>query len=519
VRYDPQYAPTNLEKAWRVHDDHDPEKVRTLFLDSDKVFEVALDGVTPERVSTRTIMPIFLTTLEKPQVISLKDMTLVDGIFYNKTPYTVAGLYVEDLFVSFLDFARPVPEYTAVRLGDEFAQHRIVYSTTLGDNPYDLTPEWLKDHPEARVVNARERHWVERMQMYQHHWANSPRTLCEIDRQAVERWGDLVCSRAPCSLRGDSVSKHPISGITTKLLVDPSLATGAFSEKPILKLFGDTADSPITSHLPNREPIRDSHRKSYPDAYHPRLVMSPALVEDSYGIEPERARWAARELVPNHQNQRGATIFYSPSSTCQADRRKGSAAEAFSDHSDVYTPANLAVTTRRLGGAVYRFELKTTDTVTDLRMRLLSYNVLSATVLLSNKDTVYLALDEIPQENIHVSFYSKESAQMASVTLSEFTSEVEGKEAVSRLANPKALADMLTKELEVTIRIDNDSWLSDFYLPAPSPNRFVRFTSQTDRRSAIHYDDVTYYLYDDWRVECSTSSRATQWKCVHFSLW
>ena len=207
--------------------------------------------------------------------------------------------------------------------------------------------------------------------------------------------------------------------------------------------------------------------------------------------------------------------FHLSSDVCQADRCKGSAARAFADHSGVYTPANLVVIPHRLGGAVYRFELKSAGTVTDLRMRLLSYKVLSARILLSNRDTVYLAFDEIPKDDVHVSFYSKESTQMASVILSEFTTVVEGKEAVSRLANRTVLADMLTKELEITIKTDNDAWLSDFYLPDSSPNRLVRFSSMTDRRSAIHFNGVEYYLYDYWRVECS-SSPASQWKCVHF---
>ena len=514
VRYDPQHPPTTLERAWQVHDG--PEEVRTLFPDSDKVFEAALDGVTPERVSTRTITPELFLALEKPQVVNLKDMTLAEGVIYNKTPYTVDGLYVvEGLTVSYLDFTRPVPRYTAARLGDEFARHRIVDLTTLGNNPYDFAPEWLRDHPDARKANARERRWVERMQMYQQFWANSPGTLCEINREAVEIAGCLVCSRAPCSLRGDSISKDPASGITTRLMVDPNLGAGTFSKKAALVLFRVTVDSPITSLLEDRELIRRVYQNLYPDAWRPRLIMSPLLVKAGYGIEPERVRRAARAMVHTLEGLPWYMGFHLSSDVCQADRCKGSAARAFADHSGVYTPANLVVIPHRLGGAVYRFELKSAGTVTDLRMRLLSYKVLSARILLSNRDTVYLAFDEIPKDDVHVSFYSKESIQMASVTLSEFTTVVEGKEAVSRLANRTVLADMLTKELEITIKTDNDAWLSDFYLPDSSPNRLVRFSSMTDRRSAIHFNGVEYYLYDYWRVECS-SSPASQWKCVHF---
>ena len=88
-----------------------------------KVYEAALDGVKPDRVDSRTMTPTFLMNLEKPQVVNLKDMTLVERIFYNKTPYTVHGMYVEDLFVSYVNFARPLQGYTAVHLGCEFCRH------------------------------------------------------------------------------------------------------------------------------------------------------------------------------------------------------------------------------------------------------------------------------------------------------------------------------------------------------------------------------------------------------------
>ena len=522
VRYDPQHPPTTLERAWQVHDN--PEEVRTLFPDSDKVFEAALDGVTPERVGTRTITPELILALEEPQVVDLQDMTLVKGIFYNKTPYTVRGLYVvDDLIVSYLSFARPVPEYTAACLGSEFVRHRTVDLTTLGNNSYDFAPEWLEGHPAARAVNAGERRWVEHMQMYQHHWANSPGTLCEIDGEAVQYSGRLVCSRAPCGVRGDTVPRHPVSGITTRLLVDPGLATGDISKKHVLELLGGSADSRIASFLGDKKLINAFYRNLNPDAWRRRLIISPALIKEGNGIEPERVRRAARLMVPNHVNQYGSIESPFSSVACQDGRCTGSAAQAFADHSGVYTPANLVVIPHRVGGAVYRFELKTADTVTDLRMRLLSYNVLSARILLSNRDMVYLVFDEIPRDDVHVSFYSRESAQMASVTLSEFTSEVNGKEAVSRLANRKVLADMLTRDLEVTIWTDNDAWLSDFYLPDPSPNRLVRFISQSHQRSAIHYGDVEYYLYENWIVLCSSSfsysPAAIQWKCVHFPLF
>ena len=476
-----------LERAWQQVDQQPEENVRTLFLESDKVYEVALDGVTPAKVNIRSITPTFLTDIEKPRVVNLKDMTLVDGIFYNKTPYTVHGLYVESHSVTYLNFARPVQGYTAVHLGCEFRRHQIVDMTALGNNPYDLAPDSLNDHPEARAVNAEERRWVERMQIYQHHWANSPGTLCEIDKRATRSREYPSHSQTPCGLDHNSVDKHPISGITTKLLIDPTLTSGMFSEQPTIEM----SQSFIN--------------------YSFSLRVNPQLVAECATMDPGKVRWAAKQLVHSYRSQYWLSYgLHLPPGICQ--RPTDSFIPVFPDYpGNCYTPANLVISTNRLGGIVYRFELHSADTVSDFRMRLLSCQVLSARVLLSDRHLVYLAFVQVPKKDVHVSFYSKESDQMASITLSEFTSVLEGEKAITPLGNPNVLADMLTKDLEITIKTDNNAWLSEFHLPDPSPNRLVRFMSQSDRPSVIHHDNTLHYLHKNWSVACS--SNATLWKC------
>ena len=487
VRYNPQQEPSMLERAWQ-HVDQDPEEnLRTLFLESDNVYEAALDGVIPDKVNVRTITPTFLMDIDKPRVVNLKGMTLVDGIFYNKTPYTVDGLYVESDFVTYLNFARPVEGYTAVHLGCEFRKHQIVDMTTLGNNPYDLAPDSLNNHPEARAVNADERRWVERMQIYQHHWANSPGTLCEIDKRTIRSREHPLHAQAPCGLNHHSVGKHPISGVTTKLLIDPTLASGRFSEYPTIKM---------SQNFTN---------------YSFSLRVNPRLVAERASIEPGKVRWAAKQLVHSYRSQYLLSygLNLSPD-ICQ--RPTDSLTPVFPDFpGNRYTPANLVVSTNRLGGVVYRFELHSADTVSDFRMRLLSCQELSARILLSDRHHVYLAFDQVPRKDVHVSFYSKESDQMASTTLSEFTSVLEGAEAVTPLGNPDVLADMLTKDLEITVKTDNDAWLSEFHLPDPSPNRVVRFISQADQPSVIHHDNTLHHLHKNWSVACS--SNATMWTC------
>ena len=496
IRHDPGCEPMRLERAWQIDDE--PEDVRTLFLNSDKIYEVSLDGVKPNRVSSRTITPTFHMDLEKPQVINLKDMSLVDGIFYNKTPYTVHGLYVKDSSVSYLDFARPVQGYTAVNLGGEFARHKIADSATLGNNPYDLALDSNDDHPEARAVNPTERRWVERMQIYQQHWVNSPGTLCKISEPLAKRAESrayLPCSpyspnsQAPRGLNPISVRVHPVSGITSKLWIDPGLSTGMFAARPTV----------VATRGPGSSAI---------------LRMSPRLIEGiAAGIRPEVVRSTAIDFVPNYYSEHQWSSHFS----YLYNESTGDSSPPFPDYpGDYYTPANLAVDTDRLDHAAYRFTLHSADTVSDLRMRLLSYQVVSARILLTDRDAVLLAFDEAPREDVHVSFYSRESDQMASVTLPKITSVIEGKEAISRLANPNVLADMLTRVLDITIKTANDAWLPEFNLPIPSPNRVVRFRHQADKPSVFLEGSRVGYLRKNCVVDCEADGN--RWSCSFINL-
>ena len=491
MRHDPRQSPVRLPDAWLADDAPEPKAVGMLFLDYDKTYEVALDGVKPDRVNSRTITPTFLMNLEKPQVVNLKDMTLVEGIFYNKTPYTVDGLYVEDISVSYVNFARPVQGYTAVHLGCEFCRHKLVDMTTVGNNLYDFAPDTLGEYPGARVVNAGERLWLEWMQIFQHHWTNSPGALCEIENDEAAKYTRPACSQASCGPDDSRVYRHPLSGTTIRVLIDPTLATDTNPVPPILKITGGPTDSSFT------------------------LRINPELIEGGSGIEPEKVRHTAKSLVHSYASRNGLGTIHLPSGVCLNDQCTDNSTPVFPDYpGDRYTPANLVVNTDRLGGTVYRFELKTADTVSDLRMRVSSYQVLSAKVLLSDKDWVYLEFDELPGEDVHVSFYSRESDQMASITLSEFTSVVEGKEAVSRLENPDVLADMLMKNLEITVKTDNNAWLSEFHLPYPYRNRVVRFKSRLSdlrSRSVIYYGGSAYYLYNR-QIKCS--ARGPEWQCI-----
>lgn len=394
IRHDPRCEPMRLERAWQI--DNEPEEVRMLSLHSDKIYEVSLDGVKPGRVNSRTITPSFLANLAKPRAVNLNDMTLIKGIFFNKTPYTVHGLYVQHSSVTYVDFATPIQGYTAVNLGCEFSQHRLVDSTTIGNISYDLAPVSCDEHPQARAVNAKERRWVERMQIYQRYWVNSPERLCEISGKAagcVRNGEYLPYSQKPCGLNSDFVNLHPVSGITVELLVDPSLTTGMYADEPTIKISRCPTDFSFS------------------------IRISPKLIEGgSARISPESVHWAAKSLVHHYR--------YEPSSLYLYDRYTGSSSQAFPDYpGDAYTPSNLAVTTNRLGGAVYRFELNSPDTVSDLRMRLISYQMLSVRIMLSDKNTVYLEFDKALKNDVCVSFYSRESDQMASVSLSEHTKE------------------------------------------------------------------------------------------------
>ena len=491
VRYNSQQQSSRLENSQRLYPD--PEGARMLFLESARIHEAVLDDVTPAEVDIRRVTPTFSMTLEKPQLVNLKDMTLVEGVLYNNSPYTICGLYVEGQSIEYLDFAKAVDAYTAVQLGCEFQHHRLVDMTILGHNPYDVAPDLLSEHPGARAVSASERRWVESMLIYQGHWANSPGALCEIEEETAEiAWSREYPERSQAGPDHYSVYNHPVSGVTTRLLIDPTLTTGIFSQHPSLRLTKSAKDSSSI------------------------LRINPEVLEQSC-FQAGQVRRVAKLLVPSHNSQsmlnnglqfsyvmRLDDLFAYPISRLFP--------ECPGEH---YTPANLVITTDRLGGTVYRFDLHSAEPVSDLRMRLLSYQVVSAKVVLTErKDIVFLTFDEIPEDDVHVSFYSRESKQMASLTLSEFTSVVEGKEAVSRLEVPDVLDDLLMRDLNITIKTDDDAWLPEFVLPDPSRiRRVIRFRSQAEKASYIHHGSAVTYLYKDSAVDCTSNDDTRNWRC------
>ena len=496
VRYNAQLESSKLERQRLFQD---PEGARILFLESARVHEAVLDDATPAGVNIRRVTPKFSMTLEKPQLINLKGMSLVEGVLYNNSPYTIHGLYVEDQSIQYLDFTKPVDAYTAVHLGCEFQHHRLVDMTILGNNPYDVAPDVLCEHPEARAVRASERRWIEHMQIYQHYWANSPEAICEMDKDAAEiAWNRAYPERSQVSSGPDhySVYNHPVSGVTTKLMIDPTLTTGIFSQHPSLRMTKSAEDSSLI------------------------LRINPELLEHSF-MQPEKVRRAVKLLVHSHNSQRMLNNGLQFSYGIQLDDLfTNPISGLFPDYpGDCYTPANLVITTNRLGGTVYRFDLHSAQSVSDLRMRLLSYQVVSAKVVLTErKDIVFLTFEEIPEEDVHVSFYSRESNQMASVILSEFTSVVEGKEAVSRLEDPRVLEDMLMRDFNITIKTNDDAWLREFVLPDPSPKRVVRFRSQATRRSYIHHGSSVADLHRNWAVDCQSNDDTQNWRCLSSAL-
>ena len=495
VRYNAQQQSSKLESCQRLY--QDPEGARMLFLESARVHEAVLDDVIPAGVDIRRVTPLFSMTLEKPQLVNLKDMTLVEGVLYNNSPYTIQGLYIEGPSIKYLDFAKPVGAYTAVHLGCEFQHHRLVDMTILGHNPYDIAPDLLSEHPEARAVSASERGWVERMQIYQNHWSNSPKTLCEIDEEAAEiAWSREYPERSQAGPDHYSVHNHPVSGVTTRLLIDPTLTTGIFSQHPSLRLTKSTKDSSSI------------------------LRINPEVLEHSC-LQAEQVRRVAKLLVPSHNSQSMLNNGLQFSYVMRLDDLLTyPISRVFPEcPGERYTPANLVITTDRLGGTVYRFDLHSAEAVSDLRMRLLSYQVVSAKVVLTErKDIVFLTFDEIPEEDVHVSFYSRESNQMASVTLSEFTSVVEGKEAISRLGDPHVLNDMLMRDFNITIKTDDDAWLPEFVLPDPSPKRVVRFRSRASRKSFILHGSSVADLHRNWAVDCQSNVDTQNWRCLSSAL-
>ena len=464
------------------------------------LYELPLKETKPLKIPSQSIAPLFIKALKRPSAVDLKNMTITDNIFFNRTPYIIQSVYVQhDDMITRLEFAPAVPKYSAVKIDSKFAGANVFHMTSLGNNYYDFDSDLSRSTPFARAVTEPERDWVERIQMYERYWLNSPGTLCEISQQFdyCDNMDDfLECTDSPLKLAADTHFAQSVSGVTMQVWVDDDPGVVKPNEQPTLELVNSTRVA------------------SYP------LRLTPEMLSNGLSDSPEKASMATRNLIHEYYRNLGFSYQLSLTSQTSLDALfKSKAALEFPDHpGDYYTPANLLVHVRWLGYGKYAFLLFTAEDASDIRLRLLSTQQLKARVMVITAENYKLFLDfkEIPRSHVYLSFYSRESDQMATVVLSQATAVVAGREAVSRLSQPGILARMLAKDNEVIIKTDQDARLSDLFLPEliDTAMKSVVVESRADHPTTIHHKHGEEYVYKDITTRCM--HLADGWSCVRF---
>lgn len=485
-------------KVWRWQPKDHGTVVYTLRTSA--LYEVPLKETKPFKMPSQTIAPLFIKALKRPSAVDLKNMTITGNIFFNRTPYIIQSIYVQhDGMITRLEFAPTVPKYSAVKIDSKFAGANVFHMTPLGNNYYDFDSDLVRSTPSARAVTEPERDWVERIQMYERYWLNSPGTLCEISQQLdyCDYADDfLECTDSPLKLAADTHFAQSVSGVTMQVWVDDHPGVVKPNEQPTLELVNSTRVA------------------SYP------LRLTSEILSSGLSDSPEKASMATRNLIHEYYHNLGFSNRLSLTSQTSLDALfKSKAALEFPDHpGDYYTPANLLVYVRWLGYGKYMFLLFTAEDASDIRLRLLSTQQLKARVMVITAENYKLFLDfkETLRSHVYLSFYSRESDQMATVVLSQATAEVSGQEAVSRLSQPGILARMLAKDDEVIIKTNQDARLSDLFLPEliDTAMKSVVVESQADHPTTIHHKHGEEYVHKDITTRCM--HLVNRWSCVRF---
>ena len=469
-------------------------------LRSSNLYEVPLKETKPLKIPSQSIAPLFIKTLKRPSAVDLKNMTITNNIFFNRTPYIIHSVYVQhDGMTTRLEFAPTIPKYSAVKIDSKFAGANVYHMTSLGNNYYDFDSDLIRSTPFARAVTEPERDWVERIQMYERYWLNSPETLCEISQQFgyCDHMDDfLECTDSPLKLAADTHFAQSLSGVTMQVWVDDDPDVVRPNEQPALEL------------------VKSTSVASYP------LRLTPKMLSNGLSDSPEKVSMATQNLIHEYYRNLGFSYHLDLTSQTGLDALfKRKAALEFPDYpGDYYTSANLLVHVSWFGYRKYQFLLLTAEDASDIKLRLLSTQQLKARVMIITTENYKLFVDfkETLKSHVYFSFYSRESDQMATVVLSQSTAVVSGREAVSRLSQPEILARMLAKDDEVIIKTDQDARLSDLFLPEliDTARRSVVVESQADQPTTIHHKLGKEYVHKDTTTGCMHVEDG--WFCVRF---
>jgi len=460
------------------------KKKRTTRVLNSSMHEVRLTNTTPNNIDSVSIEPINIQSIVRPSVVTLKGMSIQSGYFVNKTPYTVNGVFVEkNGLIKNIEFTRSVGEYSKGYIGNEYNDYTIVNQSNIANNQYDFesgnTPS---SFPNIRHANEVERDSVERVQMYERFWINSPKTLSEITQRIEEQCGTnnsySECHNYPESkldYTTDMYFAQSLSGLTSQFWIAPSV--WGLADSPMKDLISSNTSTVLN------------------------LWMSPVLMGNMLSTDANEVIDAEQGLIHEYYHNLGFSHQSGWASSIGIDDLFGAKAyhEFRYNLGEKMINTNIITKFDKIDDDSYNISLSSIGSINDLSMRILSSEDVKATVVQQNSSDFMLKFDEFPDTDIYISIFSSESSQMSTIKLTDFVERISGQSSLSNLHN--VFEDIVEQYRKVSVITANGAWVSDFTLPTAKDGKIIVFSSSAGWSSSIHYDGKTDVLHANDRFE------------------
>ena len=446
------------------------------------MYNIKLNKTQAKKINSISTNITSITEIDSPAVVDLQNIYIENGTIINNTPYTINSLnFLLEGKVIHIELNYPLSRYSSGYIGSQWDAAQVLHMAALGNNHYDF--RGAEPRGQARFANEEERSSVERVQMYEKYWLNAPNTLAEI-LALVASQCHINSFYSEChnyeksmmDYTSDMYFSQSVSGQTSTFWIDPTV--------------WGLAAKPDTERVKSYRSITNN------------LWMSPVLMSNMLSNDATTAIDAEQGLVHEYYHNLGFSHNSGwPSSNGVDDLFGVKAYKTYrTSLGDEYFTSNLAVTAEKVSDLEFIFNLEALGEANDLNMRILSSQNLTAKVHQSNSNKLILKFDEQPSTDVYVSFYSKDSSQMATKVLNNFVGSVSTQLALSNL--PSNFEKLVGKFNRLFIHTADGSWVRDFYLPKNvEEGKVVIFNSSASWNSNVYYDDKKDILSKGVRLE------------------
>ena len=439
-------------------------------------FDVGLEDTKPAPI---TSVPVSVASgsvqlLDLPLISDPSNIKIVRDRIVNNTSHRFKEIFVkiDDGMVYRLEFSAPIPAYASAWLPEEWHGAHVIDMTQLGSNKIYFNTFFENRKEDGRWANFRSRKAIDRVLRYEHYWANAPQTLPSIIKHVEKRCGAGVAVEGFAECRD---SRKPMleyitsmyftqsfSGLTTDFIIDA-------------KKEGASAKVGSKNLVSSKEDLSA------------QIWMSPRLVGLMDSDDPQESIEAEQAFIHEHFHNLGFGHESGWPSTDGIDDLFAAEAHKYRIQlGSRYVPSNLVVQVLKINPLTYTLTLHGRGKVSDLRMRLLSTEVVNAQITESGSNKLTIKFEQVPYTDVYLSFFSLESQQMASVALTGFKASVFGQQALDDLHSD--FSTLVNDYARVFVHTSETAWLSDFYLPTTAPEgHSVVFVSRANVVSYLHH--------------------------------